>query len=838
MAQKAILTPDDFEVYWFEPPHYVDPDTKDFLIKCIRETNRKLIDDNRKLESAIQKYTLLENGALATVVRTLKKDHSVPAILKAFFTQLQSKQEMQDFKDMTAKLLRNDPEADVANTRLAEQHEEAVPAVDPAMLEELEMLRAKSSEQEQTIGQLRSQLAAGIDVKLERERADEERQRADLVQQRVERLERQQRALQQEIHPVAEREKATRRVTLSVSKLSDALQCLTPAGSTTCTPSASPCAQRPTPKHTSPKHMATLSPHRLLEDEDEGEDEGGFDQALSHLDAVATGFELMAHDVLTELHDLRSRLAMQEALKSELSALTLPSKLGAEEEQRGEAAQKLELVQQMQQADGRAKALEASLAEERAQRALEQALLEEERATSSSLREKLAQSRSEVEGLQMKLELARARLKTARDKLKSLRILHGIADTGSDGEDDLELEDGPDYMVPYRKRARCVGKSRWELLSEDANCVRRRREHMAGSGSGQPALAGQLPGVRHNEVFAAFGFLSVQLAPDAPKEQQQHLQRFQQQLQPQRAANGRVHPAAISVNSALPGGSPPGVLPTHQAAVPAPKQQPTQQQQKQQQQEQQHRQQQQQIKLLQQLSQFHQPQQRQPPEEDAHFAPRAASSSHVDTGDDMERQFNSSYRRRRVLVEEEDSSPDNMNSSFRASASSAADVEWQASCSSTSLGLGRRSISNPEVQGSASTSGLGFRPAMSLRQAAQTSVSSPLLTKPNLNPSSQSVLFPAPPALMPTLARAKSTTLRKDLGSTWGGGAEHLGFSKGAGAVEWLGLRRPGGVPLTNAGRSLRPSQSASFLPEVSHSFPAGRVLKPHSPPSWLMPFE
>ncbi|CAK0824077.1 unnamed protein product, partial [Prorocentrum cordatum] len=45
----------DYEVFWYDPPHYMDDELKEFLKECIRFTNRKLIVENSELRAQLQK---------------------------------------------------------------------------------------------------------------------------------------------------------------------------------------------------------------------------------------------------------------------------------------------------------------------------------------------------------------------------------------------------------------------------------------------------------------------------------------------------------------------------------------------------------------------------------------------------------------------------------------------------------------------------------------------------------------------------------------------------------------------------------------------------------------
>jgi len=463
--RRASLSLDDFEVYWFEPEHYIDPETKEFLLKCIRETNRQLILENQELRYKLQQQSvLLEGDCVPAVLRQLRKGHQVSKILRELRGQLLDNAQITEFEDTVCEL--------VDRAVVSSQGGGALTA---AVEEERDALKKKLDESEELVRQLREQLASGIDCKLERERANAERERADLVQKRAERLEIQHRALQKEIRQssvdIGER---TLRVQRSLSKLNGALTCLSPAGSAVCTP------------HVSPSRQRALSVEDVTE--------ATFDEALGHLDDVATGFEAVAQEVLMELHELRSRLAtlerQREEQQSSLSEGQAAAERRATEAEAGKAA-----------AIARSKALEAQLEEARTK-------LGEEQARSAKLRKELAETHNTIETMGMKL----VRFKAKIDKLKAeLRALQGLCNQElleSDDEDDFDLAD---FMVPYRKRAAVAsGKARWELLSEDAACARKRREHLTNQKYGftDSHLDKSAP-AKQEEISAAFRFLSA-----------------------------------------------------------------------------------------------------------------------------------------------------------------------------------------------------------------------------------------------------------------------------------------------------------------------------------------
>eukprot|EP00931_Biecheleriopsis_adriatica_P074821 TRINITY_DN48810_c0_g1_i1.p1 TRINITY_DN48810_c0_g1~~TRINITY_DN48810_c0_g1_i1.p1 ORF type:complete len:970 (+),score=226.71 TRINITY_DN48810_c0_g1_i1:414-2912(+) len=828
MARKALLTPDDFEVYWFEPPKFLDEDTRDFLLKCIRETNRKLIDENRKLQSQIQQINLYENGLLPTVLRRLKQQNSVAGILRELWGLARSRPDTREFTQTAMDLLGLEPsQIEQSASVPVEPASERAQEPDLIAQEELTALRARTKEQETLIEELRSQLSAGIDVRLERERADQERQRADLVQQRAERLEQQQKALKSQLRtePSADRERLKRMMTLSVNKLSEAMQALTPSGSLHCTPNVSPCARR-----------TFRSPEKAAKPVAE---EATFDDALMQLDSVATGFEAVAQDVLAELQDLRSRVAVLEALKKATEATpkaVTPKAISCEEF--------------MAPDNTAAEALERELAEERAAHAATKERLEEERANSARLREKLAEAKSEIADLQGRLDYARGKARGLREKLKSLKILHGIEDNEGEDEDDEDDDfDGEmDFMVPYRKRAKmAAGRPRWEVLSEDAACARKRREYLSKrtGASSQP----EPEAMRNQEVFAAFGFLSGPSAPGNAKQQrqqkqlqqlqqlQQHqgLQQLQQQLQPHRGPH--------RVKVALPGGASP--LPPQDVAVPAvagrsttstaSNSRPTSTQRR----------------VASEAKEL-QPKQGLPVEEVAACSevPRHLPSNSLDASPVLARSrqlgdadaLGIGEGRRAATATSTETSTAPSTAFFNTKPSTApatplfnakparksvAHDHGSQMLGTSSSGMAMTSSGEVQETLPSMSPSTSLRPARSLRLAAQSSVQSS-------------------PVLVPeTASKSKNPLLQKAQWSLRGSSPD----------ADWMLMRRSSGVPLTNAAKSARPTkctdsqarQSQSntsvgasaaadtgFVPELMPGFPVGNTRKAQFPSSWL----
>lgn len=574
MVRKANLIPDDFEVYWFKPPDYLDLETQEFLEASIRETSRKLISENTALRTQIQQNTNLQSAVIPTVMRQLRKEHSVGKILREFRRQLKGSHEIAEFEEAVADLvdLPAPAAAHIDHTAAAIGGKAPSPrevqfVPDPAVVEERDALRQKVEEGEALISQLRAQLAQGIDVQLERERADAERTRADLVQKRAERLEAQQRELRDELRETATESQTLRvhtqnitqslgekavRMQRSVSKLSDLLGCLSPSSSRCC----SPCM-----KTTSPQRGTSMSPKRprrrnsspdIAEEGSMDEPEATFDEALGHLDDVASGFALMAQEVTAELQELRAKVRALEALLEAGVQRARDERLEVEGQADVERrAAELEATRAAEAAKAaataRADALEKQLAQVRER-------LEQEEGKSSKLRKDLAEAHGTVEQQNSKLMMLKKKLDKLRAELRALKAERGEEYIESD--DDLNLTD---FMIPYSKRAACAsGKARWELLSEDAGCARRRRASIAGPGPGgfqeehlHMALHRTAPPVprRAAEVNAAFRFLSRPVDSLVEQQPVQLLQALKQLSAGQPPPVQRTAPATVLLDA-------------------------------------------------------------------------------------------------------------------------------------------------------------------------------------------------------------------------------------------------------------------------------------------------
>eukprot|EP00439_Symbiodinium_sp_Y106_P037482 s2876_g4.t1 len=419
-ARRNLLTPDDFEVYWFEPEKFLDEDTRDFLIRCVRETNRRLLDENRQLKSTLQDY--LASCALeeASLLKRLKLKHAAAQIMVELYNLLRTRAEMKKFKEAACDLIgmamppESQPTAATAAgvTEAGSQEDGAAASgsVDAAG-DELADLRSQAQRQEAELLELRSKLSGAIDARLEQEkaqRAAEERERAEeragQLQRRVSELEREKETLAAELRETRELEpeleRMKNRMVRSVHKISESLQTLGPGAG----------------EDEARNARRALSTDDLWDWEQDETDSvaGSFRAALSRLDSLVIALPSTVQDVAVEMQQLKQRC-------DELETNSMAPTADPEEHGRGAAM---------------------------------------------------------VRDLATKLDLANEKIRLLQDgcpeQLLKLGQKHGLPEEGLLGE--KGLEEVPDFLLPYQLLAK--RKVAGIFVLQDAELKRKKRAYL------------------------------------------------------------------------------------------------------------------------------------------------------------------------------------------------------------------------------------------------------------------------------------------------------------------------------------------------------------------------
>lgn len=191
----------NYEVYWFEPSQYVNEELREFLVECIRHTNRKLIEDNYLLRMQLGGKSAAENEDTDVTLKRLLKRLGPSKVVKMVQAAASS-------KDQGSKELAEEFQGSVleiaAQLGWAKYEYKPPPETFPdqsGQVKELEeALRDKASETEslrnrlrETAGELdltkRSVAEAEAAAAAERARAAAEQERADAERQRAEQAE-------------------------------------------------------------------------------------------------------------------------------------------------------------------------------------------------------------------------------------------------------------------------------------------------------------------------------------------------------------------------------------------------------------------------------------------------------------------------------------------------------------------------------------------------------------------------------------------------------------------------------------------------------------------------
>ncbi|CAE7240483.1 unnamed protein product [Symbiodinium natans] len=512
-TRRNLLTPDDFEVYWFEPEKFLDEDTRDFLIRCIRETNRRLLDENRHLKSTLQEMNLFEKASLPTVLKRLKLKHAAAQIMIELYNLLRTRAEMKKFKEAACELIGMAMPA--PGTDGAEKAERAEctsgpspPAEGAEAVTSPEDLRIKVQQQEAELQELRSRLSSAIDACLEREKAAEEHERAERLQQRVLDLERERNAERgalaealrelrelRELQPELERVKG--RMVRSVHKISESLQGL---------------GELEGEKARSARTRRALScaDWGSCEEDDAESVAGSFRAALSRLDSLVVALPSTVQDVAEEMQQLKQRFDRCELETTSMAPTADPEEpLSVGEVEHSPAASctgthetlSVRTEAPLASRDGEAESSEArvspSASESRSRHADRAAEPSEHDEHSAEHAAKLSQ---QVEGLEIKLELANQKIRALKEQLlrQQRRLPEGenAENLPGDKEDAAEI---PDFMLPYQLLAKRK-LPRWMILSQDAALKRKKREYLEKAENKSVGSLGK-------EVFAAFDFL-------------------------------------------------------------------------------------------------------------------------------------------------------------------------------------------------------------------------------------------------------------------------------------------------------------------------------------------
>ena len=523
----------NYEVYFFNPPAYVDDDLKEYMLNCSRWTHKKLIEENYELQmklSGAGQKDVFDNADFC--LKGLLRRHGTYKLFKTFHSVVSNAKDLFDPEDMKRRQEKGLKPIDELQTAISELFPNLRSREDNtgALLSEIDELQRSLMEAKTELARLKGLLES------ERNRSDELAKKCDdqerLLQEpkvapmvdnsRVEELTEMQEKMQQEVDAQAERMKKM-------------IQDLA-AGKSYELGRSRKDASKVFPKLDEAiadldKLFAKIvndSPQVVTEKVSDGDSLARaqkeiqqLKQELASLKAKLAAAEQREQDALAKLKDASSgKKPAPEKPKMPESPTNQGIPIGDVEELKKQLERKIAKVAELElELDQAKKDLRS------AQRTIdEKDLLLQEKARKDAdkakhmaeLMEKLRKSEEQEEKLAGKLYKAEEKIKQLKEQIRELKNQLGMPQEQSEEEVEEEVDTSTVFMSRYYLRAKNSGKPRWMLLSEDAKYKSQKKnqdetKQVMGPG-GVPLPGGQVGGwtsAHHQpqEASRAFNFL-------------------------------------------------------------------------------------------------------------------------------------------------------------------------------------------------------------------------------------------------------------------------------------------------------------------------------------------
>jgi len=511
MIRDAI---EAYEVYWFDPPQYVNEELREFMQDCIRHTNRKLIEENYELRMRLDGKSLSDYEDPNVTLRRILAKLGIKQLVKMMQATASSKDGSAEMvTDFQAAVLEI---AHALGWRKPEKVVETKAGMDPKLMAELEDLREKVKDMEflrKRFNDLQNDMdsvrkakeEADRALQLEKERADAEKARADAERERAEKAEQ---AAKKD--PNANRnqvdkktfemlraaaDRAADRVMACVGNLS---RLKTFAGAAASPPS-SPTANT--------GHLGLEQASTALEDLVSASSDGGNDDMVKALQKLQRATDQLQAKVKSLEQQLKEAQESEAKAKSDaedalrraeeaarraggdridMSGLNAAADAERAASKRAEKAERqvLELKKKLSEQEEEIASLKKEVArltkllEDSGKDTGEGELVAKQRAEMKELKKKLEELTDQCDMLLAKLARAQEKIRELKDEVKKWKAMCGV-ETNSDDEDDSD-DDLPNFLLSYAKRNKLSTKPRYLMLSEDAVLGRMKREFTWG----------------------------------------------------------------------------------------------------------------------------------------------------------------------------------------------------------------------------------------------------------------------------------------------------------------------------------------------------------------------
>eukprot|EP00927_Polykrikos_kofoidii_P045880 TRINITY_DN40013_c0_g1_i1.p1 TRINITY_DN40013_c0_g1~~TRINITY_DN40013_c0_g1_i1.p1 ORF type:complete len:1300 (-),score=241.87 TRINITY_DN40013_c0_g1_i1:326-4225(-) len=519
-----------YEVYWYDPPAYVDAELKEFMLNCNRITNKALIEEiyNLKQSGAVKSAPAPSSDDDAEVRRLLKK--LGPAkLLKRIWGTLGTKEhgspELRDelfeavkelFGERLAPPRREEPvakntgpskgELDKLRKEIEDLHKQ---------LEAMENLRRMYKELQHELEDVKKLAAA------EKARADAERERAEAEKLRADN------ALAELAKPPPPTTGSDKSAELALRQASDraagavskatavlAKKMNVAVPKAAVLPSASKLdgavstleALSTQEVKVEPKTVEVIK-ERVISTGSDGKEVKRLEERISELEAQLEAAKQEVKKAKQESDSWKRRVAelegrpVAEALPPpEFDTSSFDAEIASLKKARKDALKKAEESEQREE-----------VLKQQLDRLKEEMRRLENRAPKTIIaddgsKQRVEQLEEELEAMAMRLTRAQDKIAQLKEELRKYKRMAG-EEVNSDDESDDDFEgDIPSFLIAYFRRIKNSPKPRWQLLSEDAKLAVKKREWLFTQKVRimEPAMK---PALLSSEATAAFNFL-------------------------------------------------------------------------------------------------------------------------------------------------------------------------------------------------------------------------------------------------------------------------------------------------------------------------------------------
>eukprot|EP00441_Pelagodinium_beii_P046693 CAMPEP_0197620708 /NCGR_PEP_ID=MMETSP1338-20131121/1486_1 /TAXON_ID=43686 ORGANISM="Pelagodinium beii, Strain RCC1491" /NCGR_SAMPLE_ID=MMETSP1338 /ASSEMBLY_ACC=CAM_ASM_000754 /LENGTH=1155 /DNA_ID=CAMNT_0043189969 /DNA_START=157 /DNA_END=3624 /DNA_ORIENTATION=- len=508
----------NFEVYFYDPPKYVDDELKEFMLNCIRWTNKKVIDENYELQMRLAGM----EDVFANVdfcIKSLLKKMGTSKFFSRMHNIVKVGKDIVALAPPGAKPPDNDDEKKVLSP--AEELEAAILEAYPKFRpkeDNSDVWRAEIEERDKVIQQLRKELAETKEqLAEEKRRAEEALARFREAERRLSQVKEPEEAAPVEVFDTGDldgkiKSQAAEIAALkkfgesSAKRIRKAYEDIAKEKNVAigAEPPALPNAQIPdldkaiSGMEKIMKAVAAIPPEKEIVTVQAGSSapvttqDPSLKKEIAQLKKEIEALKKQVEDALEaerrareEIKELQQKLSDAEA-KADAALSRGNSKGGEDNSADLERLQRIieKKKERIVELEAEVEQVKAELKKETRRADEQERLLNEARRMDADrakqmaeLMAKLRAAEEEAEQLGVKLFRAQEKIAALKLEIKEWKRRCGV-DVNSDDEDSDDEDDLPAFMVRYYVRVKNSAKPRWMLLSEDAKLSKQKKEYL------------------------------------------------------------------------------------------------------------------------------------------------------------------------------------------------------------------------------------------------------------------------------------------------------------------------------------------------------------------------